>query len=153
MFGELSLSLIWFIIAVVLFLLELATPAVILVFFGAGAAVLALLCLIFPAMPLSVQLLLYIIASCGSLFALRRYLVRAIPNKLDDTSFAGEEALVKEAINAGPYGAEQAYEGMVEFHGTMWRARAFSQVPEGAWVFIEHRKDLGLYVRPKSPIV
>ena len=54
-------SLIWFIIGLALFLMELAIPGLVLMFFGMGAWLVAVLCLIFN-IGLDVQLIIFIIS-------------------------------------------------------------------------------------------
>jgi membrane protein implicated in regulation of membrane protease activity len=140
-------SLIWFIIGLVLFLMELAVPGLVLMFFGMGAWLVALLCLIFN-IGLDVQLIIFIISSILFLVSLRRYVGKLFSGrKKTETSsgeniedYAGERAVVVETISPPQY-------GKVEFHGTHWTAQADTEIPAGSTIEIIGKKNLTLKVK------
>jgi inner membrane protein len=140
-------SVIWFIIGLVLFLMELAVPGLVLMFFGMGAWIVAILCLIF-GISLDIQLIVFIISSILLLITLRKYVNKLFSGrKKTDTSsgeniedYAGERAIVMEAIVPPKH-------GKVEFHGTNWNAEADGEIPVGTTVEIIGKKNLTLRVK------
>ncbi|MDD3096039.1 MAG: NfeD family protein [Candidatus Neomarinimicrobiota bacterium] len=141
---EISPVLIWFLIGLGMMLLEFAIPGLIVIFFGAGAWIQAILVAIFPAMPLWVQLMLFTIISIASLLLLRRQLKKhffsnqenAESEGLDD--YIGKMAKVEKAILGG--------EGKVIFRGTSWDAFADEDIPEGSTVRIIDKDSIRLKV-------
>ncbi len=140
-------AVIWFIIGLVLFLLELAVPGLVLLFFGMGAWLTALICLI--ANPsLDVQLIVFILSSVIFLVTLRKYVSKLFSGRkktetnkgenIEDN--AGERAIVVESIIP-------PRKGKVEFHGTNWNAEADGQINSGATVEIVGKTNLTLKVR------
>ena len=65
-------ELLWFLIGLILILLEFGIPGVITVFFGIGAWLVALLCLLFN-IPLNLQIIVFIIGSIIPLILLRKW--------------------------------------------------------------------------------
>jgi membrane protein implicated in regulation of membrane protease activity len=64
-------ELIWFLIGLVLFLLELVVPGFIIFFFGFGAWVTALICLLFHP-GTNLEIIIFAVTSVLSLLALRK---------------------------------------------------------------------------------
>lgn len=143
---EISAVLIWFLIGLAMMLLEFAIPGLIVIFFGAGAWVLAILTAIFPSMVLWVQLMLFTIISVVSLLLLRKQLKKhffsdqegAESEGLDD--YIGRKAIVEKAIVKG--------EGKVLYRGTSWDAFADEDIPEGTTVRIIDKDSIRLKVEP-----
>ncbi len=141
-------EIIWILVCIALLILEFAIPGLIVFFFGVGAGIVALVCLIFP-IDLNVQLLIFIISSVALLLALRRWLKGVFLGhtaskqnlKQDFNEFVGERVVVKTAITpkAG---------GRVELHGTSWQAEAEMEIPEGTIVEIVARENITLKVKP-----
>src|SRR5262245_35172960 len=114
--------LIWFVVGLLMFLLELVSPGFFILFFGVGAWIVAAICYFVP-ISLNTQLFSFIITSLISLVLLRKWLrgvltghVKAqqdLNKEMDD--FVGEKATVIERID--PRRA-----GKVEFRGTSWEA-------------------------------
>ena len=98
-------SLIWFLVGVAFFLMELTTPALVLLFFGIGAWLAAAVVLITPV-SLNLQLVVFMAASLVSLVLLRRWLKGIfsgyVKSRQDATQpledLIGEHAIVKERI-------------------------------------------------------
>ena len=65
--------LIWFLVGLGMFLLELVSPGFFILFFGIGAWIVALLCYFAP-LSLNAQLFSFIVASVVSLLLLRKWL-------------------------------------------------------------------------------
>jgi membrane protein implicated in regulation of membrane protease activity len=140
-------EIIWFLTGLVLLILEFILPGLIIAFFGAGAWVVALVCLIID-IPLNTQLIIFIISSVLSLLCLRKWLKgiflghtsskQNLKENLDE--FVGQKAVVKEKImpKSG---------GKVEFHGTNWLAQADEEISEGAMVQIIGKDNITLKVK------
>lgn len=127
-------SLLWFISGIILLLLEMSVPGFILFFFGVGAWLTAIACLLYP-LTLTSQLLLF---TCSSLVALLT--LRSFMNKI----FSGSTAS-RDSDNALALPGEQVVvvndilppaEGKVKYSGTTWRARAKEKLYAGEMVEI-----------------
>jgi membrane protein implicated in regulation of membrane protease activity len=140
-------ELIWFLIGLALLLLEFALPGLIIFFFGIGACVVALVCLL-TDISLNTQLLIFILSSILSLLCLRKWLkgifMGYIVSKQDITEnieeFIGKRAVVKEKITPKT-------PGKVEFHGTNWTAEADEEIAEGTMVEIIGKDNITLKVK------
>jgi membrane protein implicated in regulation of membrane protease activity len=77
-------EIIWFVLGLVLILLEFQIPGVVTVFFGIGAWATAILCLFFP-IDLASQLFVFLVVSVLSLVFLRKWLKSYFDNKSRDT--------------------------------------------------------------------
>jgi len=140
-------ELIWFLIGLVLLILEFVMPGLIIAFFGVGACIVAIVCLLVD-ISLNTQLLIFIVSSVLSLLLLRRWLkgmfIGHIVSKQDlrenIEEFVGQKAVVKEKIipKAG---------GKVEFRGTDWAAEADEEIAEGAAVEIIGKDNITLKVK------
>jgi len=140
-------EIIWFLVGLVLLILEFILPGLIIAFFGVGAWIVALVCLI-TNIGINTQLIIFIIASILSLLCLRKWLKgiflghtgskQNLKENLDE--FVGQKAVVKEKIvpKAG---------GKVEFHGTNWLAQADEEIAEGAMVQIISKDNITLRVK------
>ncbi|MBN1804051.1 MAG: NfeD family protein [Sedimentisphaerales bacterium] len=140
-------EIIWFLVGLVLLIMELILPGLIIAFFGVGAWIVALVCLI-TDVSLNIQLTIFIISSILSLLCLRRWLKgiflghsgskQNLKENLEE--FIGQKAVVKEKIvpKAG---------GKVEFHGTNWLAQADEEIAEGTMVQIIGKDNITLKVK------
>jgi len=143
----LSPELIWFIIGIVLLVIEFMLPGLIVFFFGVGACFVAIVCL-FVDISINAQLLIFIIASVLSLLCLRKWLKgvflghTASKQNLKENleEFLGQKATVVEKISpkAG---------GKVEFRGTNWAADADQEIEEGTVVEIIGKDNITLKVK------
>ena len=138
-------AVIWFLIGLGLLLLELVLPGLVILFFGAGAWVTALVCAI-TDINLNIQILIFLLASLLGLVLLRKYLKNRFFSKKDEEAqdqleeFTGKKARAVDAFSKG--------EGKVEFKGTRWSARSSEPVSEGQWVTIISKDGLTLNVNP-----
>jgi membrane protein implicated in regulation of membrane protease activity len=140
-------ELIWFLVGVILLVMEFVMPGLIIAFFGVGACVVAIVCL-FKDISLNAQLIIFICSSVLSLLCLRRWLkgifIGHTKSKQDMTEdlkeFVGERAVVKEKITP-------KLPGKIEFHGTNWQARADEEIPAGAVVEVIGKNNLTLKVK------
>ncbi len=141
-------EIFWFVAGLVLFLLELIIPGFVIIFFGVGAWVTAIVCLIHDP-GINIQIIIFAITSVISLVALRRL----IQNKLFysregesadvDDEFTGREAIAKTDISRGKT-------GRIEFKGTIWKADSESDIKEGQSVIILEKNNFTLIVEPKK---
>ncbi|MBE3084607.1 MAG: NfeD family protein [Bacteroidetes bacterium] len=141
-------ELFWFLIGLVLFLLELVIPGFFIFFFGLGAWITALVCLI--AEPgTNLQIIIFAVTSILSLIALRRiiqekffYSKGNLSDEVED-EFTGKEALATTDI--GP-----DKKGKIEFKGTTWKAESKSEIKEGQTAIIIEKENFTLIVKPKK---
>jgi membrane protein implicated in regulation of membrane protease activity len=141
-------ELIWFIIGLILFLLELVLPGFVIFFFGVGAWITALLCLI--AEPgINLQAIVFAVTSVLSLVLLRKMLQKRFFYSREELSkevedeFTGREAVAIEDIIPGE-------NGKVEFKGTSWKAESESAISRGQTVIIKNKENFKLIVEPKK---
>ena len=133
-------AVIWFLVGLGLLLLELVLPGLVILFFGVGAWVTALVCTI-TDLSLNWQILIFLVASLLGLVLLRKYLKKRFFNRsdkeIDDQleEFIGRKALAIDDFKNGS--------GKVEFKGTQWTARSSEPVSKGDWVIIRS-KDSGI---------
>lgn len=138
-------GLIWLIIGVVLFVLEMAVPGFILFFFGLAAWITALGSYLLP-WSLNTQLAVFLVASLVSLFSLRSVVKKIFLGDAKDgdadsiMAKGGEKCVVSSAIYPPA-------EGQVKFSGTFWRAEAEEDIEEGEVVEIVEQKDLLITVK------
>lgn len=140
-------ELIWFLVGLVLLTMEFALPGLIIGFFGVGAWVVAIICLI-TEIGINTQLIIFIVCSILSLLILRKWLKGIFLGHTgsqqdlteDLKEFIGERAVVKEKITP-------KIGGKVEFHGTNWAAEADEEIAEGATVEIIGKDNITLKVK------
>jgi membrane protein implicated in regulation of membrane protease activity len=140
-------EVVWFLVGLVLLILEFAMPGLIIFFFGVGACVVAVVCLL-TEIGINAQLGIFIGASVLSLLLLRKWLKgvflghtaskQDLKENLEE--FIGQHAVVKEKIvpKAG---------GKVEFHGTNWEAQADQEIAEGTVVEIIGKDNITFKVK------
>lgn len=136
---------IWFLIGLVLLLLELVLPGLIVIFFGIGAWIVAIAVLIFPDMGLTMQLWIFAISSVAGLFLLRKFL----KNKFfkDDGSnvgsledeFIGKTGIAEIDLKAGKL-------GKISFKGTQWSAISDCDIEKGQMVKIIDKESITLKI-------
>lgn len=143
-------ALIWFIIGLVFILAELGLPAFIVIFFGIGAWTVTLLLELGAIHSFNSQLIVFLLASLLSLIIFRNKGRQIFTGKttgkltpdqsIDD--FAGQRAKVVTEIRS------DTLMGKVEFHGTLWIAKAEVPIDEGVMVEVVARENLTLKVKP-----
>jgi membrane protein implicated in regulation of membrane protease activity len=144
-------ELLWFLIGLILFLLELVVPGFVIFFFGVGAWVVALVCLIISPvkdMP-NLQIIIFAVTSVLSLIALRKMIQKKFFYSKGNKSEAVEDEFTgKEGVAITDFG--KAQKGKVEFKGTRWNAESESDIHEGQAVIIIKNENLILKVKPKK---
>ncbi|MDH3976750.1 MAG: NfeD family protein [Deltaproteobacteria bacterium] len=140
-------ELIWFIIGLILLLMELALPGLVMFFFGVGAWIVSLVC--FAAdISLNVQLITFLVSSLLLLAMLRsqlKSLFYGYGSQKEDMShdmdeLIGETARVIKEIGPG-------IKGRVELHGTGWDAKADEKIVQGAMVKVVDKESITLKVK------
>lgn len=141
-------ELVWFIIGLVLFLLELVLPGFVIFFFGVGAWITAFLCLV--ANPgINLQVIIFAVTSVLSLLLLRKmiqnrfFFSKEELSKEVEDEFSGKEAVALSDLGPGK-------NGKVEFKGTTWNAESESVITEGQRVIIKEKENFKLIVEPKK---
>jgi len=141
-------ELFWFIIGLGLFLLELVIPGFFIFFFGLGAWVTALVCLLGEP-GTNLQIVIFAITSVLSLVGLRKIIQKKFFYSKDNLSEDVEDEFTgKEAIAKGDFGTDM--NGKVEFKGTMWNAESKAEIKAGQRVIIIEKDSFKLIVEPKK---
>jgi len=142
-----SKEVIWFIIGLILFLLEFIFPGLVLLFFGVGAWITSIAAYLFN-LSLDTQLLLFIISSLLSLAALRKLLKEKYMNKSSSDSendaeldFVGKTAIAVSTFDPGE-------SGKVEFNGSNWMAISDEPIQVGQRVKIIAINSIKLTITP-----
>jgi membrane protein implicated in regulation of membrane protease activity len=141
-------EIVWFIIGLVLFVLELVMPGFVIFFFGIGAWITALLCLI--ADPgVNIQIIVFAVTSVLSLLALRKLIQKKFFYRSEGRSEEVEDEFTgKEALAKTDFGKDK--QGKVEFKGTTWKAESEFEIKAGQNVIILEKQNFKLIVEPKN---
>jgi membrane protein implicated in regulation of membrane protease activity len=144
-------ELLWFLIGLILFVLELIVPGFIIFFFGVGAWMTALVCLIItPVKDLTnLQIIIFAVTSVLSLVGLRKLIQKKFFYSKGNKSEAVEDEFTgKEGVALSDFG--DLKKGKVEFKGTRWNAESDHEIKEGQSVIIIKNENLILKVKPKK---
>lgn len=141
-------ELFWFVLGLLLFLAELIIPGFFIFFFGLGAWVTAVVCLI--GVPgVNLQIIIFAFVSVISLITLRRIIQKKFfYSKGNESEEVEDEFTGKEAIVISHIGPDIT--GKVEFKGTTWKAESKSEIKEGQTVIITEKENFKLIVKPKK---
>jgi inner membrane protein len=141
-------ELFWFILGLGLFLLELIIPGFFIFFFGLGAWVTAVVCLIGDP-GINFQIIIFAVISVLSLIGLRRIIQKKFFYSKDNESDKVEDEFTgKEAHSVSDFGGD--INGKVEFKGTTWTAESVSEIKKGQRVIIIRKDSFKLIVEPKT---
>ncbi len=141
-------EVIWFIIGLALFLLELVIPGFVIFFFGVGAWITALVCLISEP-GINFQVIIFAVTSVLSLLVFRKMIQKKFFYTREDRSDAVEDEFTgKEAIAKVDFGPGKT--GKVEFKGTSWNAESGAEIKAGQTVTINGKESFKLIVQPKE---
>ena len=118
-------EVIWFLVGILLLIMEFILPGLIVFFFGVGAFIVAIVCL-FADISINTQLIIFISTSVLSLVLLRKWLKGIFLGHTtskqelseDMKDFVGQMAIVKEKITP-------KLPGKVELHGTNWQSNPY----------------------------
>lgn len=137
----------WFLAGIILFLLELAIPGLVLLFFGIGAWITALFSLkdSFAAQT-AFQFILFTGSSILSLVLLRQRLTEmfygkeVVEIKGRDADFVGKYVTVSKEIKPN-------IEGRVDLNGSLWKAISKENLKKGETVLVIEKNNLTLTVQ------
>lgn len=137
-------EIIWFLIGLVLALLEFGIPGLIILFFGVGAWVTSLICLMFD-IGVNTQIVIFLVSSLLSLFLLRKTFKKKFFKQDEDREdtltdeFIGQTAVVEELIT-------KEKPGRVTFKGARWEAAGDESLEPGTRVKIVSKESIKLHV-------
>ena len=140
---------IWFLLGLILVLLEFAVPGVILVFFGVGAWIVAASTYIGITGSFESQVLLFSITSIALLVFLRKWIKGKFYGHVSDVQdptrnlneFIGKSVVVLKDVIPGKPG------GKVEFKGATWSAVSDEHIKNGELAFITERDGITLKIK------
>ena len=139
-------SVIWFLAGFGLFLLEFIFPGFILFFFGLGAWITAIGCLLFN-LTVNTQLLLFVSSSILTIILLRSWVKKLVGKKNHSTELLEDEFLGKTA--RAILAISPGENGKVEFKGTTWPAASDDTIAAGENVVITGNESIVLIVKKK----
>jgi membrane protein implicated in regulation of membrane protease activity len=139
----LNISLIWFLVGFVFFILEFLIPGFVLFFFAVGAWIVSLLS-VFIDLTFNMQLVIFLASTVLSILLLRKWLKKIIFTKkyiseIED-EFIGKTAIAETFIGPGN-------EGKVEFRGISWNANSEDTIQKGETVVIAGNQSIKLIVK------
>ena len=142
-----SPGLIWFLLGIGFFVVELLLPGFIILVFGIGAWCVALILAVMDISQ-SIQLVVFLLASLLSLVLLRSRLHSVFVG--DASSTEGTSSAVQPPATTGT--VTQAIippaTGRIQYGGSFWSAKADQVITENTVVVIVEKKGLMLTVRP-----
>ena len=138
--------LLWFLVGIGFFVVELAVPGFVIFFFGLGAWC-AALAVYFFSPSLSGQLSMFLAASLVTLLLLRSWL-RGV--------FSGFSRQEEDSVNVEPAASTGVViedirppaRGRVKYGGSYWQAEAEEMIPTGTVVNIVEQNNLLVKVQP-----
>lgn len=142
-------AVIWFIIGFILFILEFVVPGLILFFFAVGAWTVSILS-IFVDIPLTGQLLIFVITSILSIFILRKWLKKKLYGDQSSRQLLEDEFLGKFGIAETPI--TPGNNGKIDFKGTSWQATSADVIAAGESVEIIGNDSILLIVKSTKTI-
>ena len=144
---------LWFIVAIVFFMIEGINPGTFSLFFGGvGALITAILC--FVSLPFAnngvFQVLIFSLVTLSSLFLLRTRLVRLIQG---ESKFGGSDCYVGKQARTLTALSKNNFDGRVFYEGTEWPAMLSedyqADIPANSMVEIVKREGLTFRVKPQ----
>lgn len=146
---SLNSSLFWFLLGIALMLLELVLPGFVVIFFGFGALITALLSYLGIINDIILQLAVFIVSSLLTLLIFRRRFSSSFKGNVSRTlkkgesidNIAGDKVIVTAEIIPGQLG------GKVEYNGTTWDADSDENIKTGEVALIVERNNLRLKVK------
>lgn len=141
-------AVIWFLVGLVILLMELALPGLILFFFGIGAWIVSIFLLIDPNISFLWQMIIFLVLSVSSLVLLRKYFTKLFKGKVrlnENKSELDDEIIGKRAKVVQRIASQKI--GRVEFKGTNWLAESDEVLEKDDDVIIESKINLTLKVK------
>ena len=138
--------LVWFLVGIACYVIELALPGFIIFFFGIGAWCVAVV-LAITDVSLTQQLIIFLTASLVTLGLLRSRLRSVfLGDKLEQDDSVNIDS--SRTIGTVSEAVIPPAMGQVKYGGTFWRAAADEKIAVGTVVEIVEKKDLTVKVRP-----
>ena len=138
----------WFVIGLVFLVLEFIIPGFFIFFFGLGACVTGIVCLIGNP-GVNLQIIIFLTVSVVSLLCLKKMMKKLLFFAGDEESKNIENEFTgKNAVAITDF--DDAYRGKVEFKGTSWTAEANMPVKTGQVVKIIDKDGITLKVELKN---
>ncbi len=135
----------WCALGILLMILEIATPGVMLIWFGLGALLCALISWAFGIEAWQIQALIFCVLSVISVFVGRKFIRKAAPqsNALNNRlqRYVGKKAALETALKNG--------HGRVKLDDTYWIVTG-PDLPAGAEVTVVRVEDGSLVVEPAT---
>ena len=149
MFDLSNYTLLWFLAGVLFFVIELISPGFVLMFFGIGAWISAIISWTGISHSLVIQIVIFLVVSILTLVFLRSKFSAWMKGRESGqqppgdslTSVKGQKAVTITEIH--PNGVDCK----VEFNGTKWNAESDEVIEKGTPVEIVERKNLVLKVK------
>lgn len=142
--------LVWLIIAAVFAVAEVFTPGFVLLWFGVGALVAALLALI-GVQSLVIQIIAFVAVSVALVIASRTILEKFLPRSLHADEFkTGVETMIGQLGTVVEASRGPLHQGAVKIYGSVWTAlptEGEAPLQEGEPVAIERVEGNTVYVR------
>ncbi|RUM36707.1 MAG: NfeD family protein [Desulfobulbus sp.] len=141
-----SSVLIWFLVGIVCFLVELALPGFIIFFFGIGSWCVALV-LAFTDISLTTQLIVFLCSSLATLVVLRSKLRTVF---LGGVFEQNDSVIVDSVVGTGTVTESilPPATGRIKYGGSFWTAVADEEIVKGTVVDVVEKNDLTVKVRP-----
>ena len=137
----------WFVLGIIFFVFELISPGFFIFFFGVGACVTSIVCLIGNP-GINLQIIIFLVISVLSLLTFRKMLKRTFFFADDEKSKSIEDEFTgKDAMAITDFGSDNT--GRVEFKGTSWKAEASVPIKAGQIVKIIDKEGFILKVELK----
>ena len=148
---EFNPTIIWFLLGLILALLEFVVPGVILIFFGVGAWIVAASTYLELTGSFESQVLLFSITSIALLIFLRKWIKGKFYGHVSDVQdlthnlneFTGKSVVVIKDVIPGKPG------GKVEFKGAEWSAVSDEHIENGEWAIITEVNGITLKIKGK----
>jgi len=145
---------LWFIAAIIFFIIEGCNPGTFALFFaGAGASITAAICFVSPSFADNgvFQVLTFSAAALSSLLILRTRLINLIQG---ETKFSGGDSHVGKQARTLTVLRKNSFDGRVFYEGTEWPAKLSEEhqedIPANSAVEIVKREDLTFWVKPQK---
>lgn len=142
-----NICLMWFVAGIILIVSEFFVPGFIICFFGVSALVAGAAALVFPEIPLFVQILIFTVCGVLLLLGCRRFMPAVFKGRatvgcrdVDADDGVGEYCICTVDITPD-------LPGKVEFRGSSWSAICDEKILSGTRCVVVSRSNLTLTVR------
>jgi membrane protein implicated in regulation of membrane protease activity len=139
-------AVLWFLIGLFFALIELFVPGLILIFFGIGAWLTALMCFLLP-IGTGVQIMVFISTSVITLVLFRKWFnnllfkTKAKESISDDDELTGKTGVAETDFQPNT-------PGKVSLNGSLWKAESDVPISAGERVEIIAKKNITLIIKP-----